>query len=229
MRAIGWGASCRAVGRGDREPNSIEIHQGTHTRRDMRVGSTLRAALNLDRFMAGVRARMAGELHLRARAVPHQVPLLTDDARQSGRGRVCACPYQGASRGCRLRGGATLIVKRHRIAHPKGPMPGALASLPGLERATLSAIHGPAHSRPSFASRGLCSRGGILASVTQSARSLSLFVARPEFGDQACDDRSEAFCAVAPRLVGLHDPNYGGNRWKAPRGRMRVLVAEKIA
>lgn len=139
------------------------------------VGSTLCAALNLDRLIGGARAVGRPEnSEICAQVVPHQVPFLTDDARQLGRGRVCACPYQGASRGCRLRSGATLISKR-RQGNPT-LLPGALVQFfpcIGLERAT------------SLQSRRLspgCSLGlrhvGLLAGATVFTRARILAGAR---------------------------------------------------
>lgn len=128
-----------------------------------------------------------------------EVPFLTDDARQFGRGRVCACPYQGASRGCRPGDGAARVSLRpvpngpRRSAHPKRRSPGALD--PKLERAILFAIRGPAHSRPSIACGGLSARRGILAA---NVGGCSLSIARRrEFGDQAARDLAE----LSPRLL----------------------------
>lgn len=100
--------ACRAPRRGGRELNFLEIHRGTHARRGMKAGGTFCATPSLDRHIAGAwRHRLAGGLQFCAQVVSPWVPLLTDSARQFGRGCVCACPYQGASCGCRLRSGAT--------------------------------------------------------------------------------------------------------------------------
>lgn len=104
----------------------LVIHQGTHARRGMKVGSTLRAAPNQDRLFAGVRARRAGGLQFRARVVTPWAPLPTDDARQLGRDCVCACPCQGAQCGCRLRSGAALQFLRPAHLPPAG----AIRALP---------------------------------------------------------------------------------------------------
>lgn len=198
----------RATATLGRKLNSVEIHQGTHTRRDMRVGSTLRAALGLDRFIGGARfaTLRPEESELCARAVPHWVPLLTDDARQFGRGCVCACPCQGATCGCRLRSGATLIFLRPAHLPPAGatrPLPthpkvrssGALAP---NERATLSAVHGPAHSRPSAASGGAIPR-----------RSFSLRRLQP--GSDTAQDITQLLGSATPLVGGLrHARQIGG-------------------
>lgn len=76
-----------------------------------------------------------------------EVPFLTDDARQFGRGCVCACPYQGASRGCRPGSGAARVSLRpvpngpRRSAHPKRRSPGeGPSSLPLRTCATWPAV-----------------------------------------------------------------------------------------
>lgn len=67
-----------------------------HTPRVLRIGSTFCATLDVDRSATW----LTGGIQLCVQAVPHQAPFKTSNAGQFGPGCVCACPYQGASRGC---------------------------------------------------------------------------------------------------------------------------------
>lgn len=193
---LGLSATRHATGeRAGRELNFTEIHEGTHTRQGMMAGGTFCATLSQDRYVAGVRAIGRPESsRICAQVVPHRVPLLTDDARQFGRGRVCACPYQGASCGCRLRSGATRVSIRP--APQARPGRSAIPVRPIARRAPLSPNHPsgranssvapePAHSRSASTSGGLSSRRSILPTV-EGGRSLRLSLLRqsPNFAAQ---------------------------------------------
>jgi len=106
--------------------------EGTHTRRDIRAGSTFRAALSLDRFIVGVRAiGRPEESNSCARAVLHQAPFKTSNAGHLGPGCVCACPYQGASRGCWPTDGATIFIPGTpptTARHLRRPIPKSLVA-----------------------------------------------------------------------------------------------------
>lgn len=82
-------------------PDRFRYTKRAHTPRVLRIGSTFCAALDLDRS-----TWLSGGIQLCVQAVPHQAPFKTSSAGQFGPGCVCACPYQGASRGCWPRNGA---------------------------------------------------------------------------------------------------------------------------
>ena len=91
----------------------------------------------------------------------------------------------------------------------------------------LSTIPSSARSRLALVSRGLRSRGSILASVV-GARSLSSL--RDEFGDHARNDSSDAFGSAAPLGGGLvHAHHPGDVAWKVRRERLPEKVAEYVA
>lgn len=128
---LAWGAVYCQPSSGphpDRVRRTSRFTEGTHTRRDIRAGSTFRAALSLDRFVGAACGTRPEDSNSCARAVPHQAPFKTSSAGQFGPGCVCACPCQGASRGCWPTNGATrftsgLLSRAARLRRPHRAVP----------------------------------------------------------------------------------------------------------
>lgn len=117
----------------------------------------------------------------------------------------------GLGASCRAtgRGGRELVIlKRHRPAYPKGPLPGALALLPPNsrgERATFSAIPGSVMNRPAVASGGLRARRGIFP-VVEGDRSLCI-TTRLQPGSDTRRDLAESLKTSCGRGL-VHAPEY---------------------
>lgn len=184
--------------------------EGPHTRRDIRAGSTFRAALSLDRFIEGARVIDRPEdSNSCARAVLHQAPFKTSNAGQFGPGCVCACPYQGASRGCWPTDGATIFRFPPAGLHsdPNRASTGSAApqGRSGLIRKSrrLSAL-------PHNALRRV---GDIVAGEAATACGLAKFsTGRLQLGGDAARDGAQAFKRC--RVIGLssHGLNHGAAR-----------------
>lgn len=186
---------CRRPGRGHHHTlgrifDFEKFTEGTHTRRDIRARSTFRAALSLDRFVGAACGTRPEDSNSCARAVPHQVPFKTSNAGHLGPGCVCACPYQGASRGCWPTNGAIDLIPATNRAGNCGPIPqidtaGRAFASHTASRAALQ----PRRLRVGPVCRCLRRVGGPTARATVTmTRARNFVVSRPQPGSYPADD-----------------------------------------